>query len=201
MNLFSAGSLKRTAESTQPTQWTLPEIAGRLVEISGSRAMTSLTLAFGLVLEAQHRGEPVAWGMPSDSFFYPPDAAQRGVDLGALVVVRVPDILDVPRAGEKFLRSGSFGLVVLDIGISEISMPLQARLAGLARQHHTALVCLTEKENKELSLSSLVSLRVHAERARALEGGFTCMLKVLKDKRRGPTWAHVELCRGPTGLC
>jgi recombination protein RecA len=123
------------------------------------------------------------------------------VDLDALVVVRVSEVLAVPRAGEKLLRSGAFGLVVLDVSDADIPMPLQARLAGLARQHHTALICLTEKENRELSLSSLVSLRVHAERAQTLEGAFACTVKALKDKRRGPTWAHVEVCRGPAGLC
>jgi recombination protein RecA len=195
-------NLSRTLEeSPQLVQWSLTEIAGRLVEISSSGATASLTFAFALVLEAQQRGELVGWGMSGESFFYPPDAAQGGVDLDALMVVRVPEVPAVPRAGEKLLRSGAFGLVVLDIGATEIPTPLQARLSGLARQHHTALVCLTEKENRELSLSSLVSLRVHSERAQGLKGQFACMLKALKDKRRGPTWGHEEVCRGPAGLC
>lgn len=180
--------------------WTLTEVAGRLAEISASGAAASLTPAFSLVLEAQLEGEPVGWVTPSESFFYPPDAAQRGVDLDALVVIRVCDAEAVPRAGERFLRSGAFGLVVLDIGAAEIPTPHQARLAGLAHRHRTALVCLTEKQERDPSLGSLVSLRVHAERTRASEGLFACALKVLKDKRRGPTWAQVEVCRGPAGL-
>ncbi len=202
MKLFPVQSLRRAAiESPQSAQWSLTEIAGRFVEISGSGATASLIFAFGLVLEAQRRGELVGWSIPGESFFYPPDVAQGGVDLDALVVVRVPDVPAVSRSGEKLLRSGAFGLVVLDIGAAEIPTPLQARLSGLARQHHTALICLTEKKNRELSLSSLVSLRVHAERVRSVGGQFTCVLKALKDKRRGPTWAHVEVCRGPAGLC
>ena len=132
MNIFPAGSLKRVVvESDQPRHWTLTEINGRLLEISGSRVTASLTFAFGLVLEAQQRGELVGWSTPSENSFYPPDAAERGVDLDSLVVVRVPDLYAVPRAGEKLLRSGAFGLVVLDIGTVRIPMPLQARLAGL----------------------------------------------------------------------
>ena len=180
-----------------PKQWRLAEIARRLVEISGSGAAASLTLAFGLVLEAQRQGEPVGWITPSDSFFYPPDAAQGGVDLAALVIVRVPESRAVPRAGEKLLRSGAFGLVLLDIGAAEIPTPLQARLAALAQQHHAALVCLTEKESREPSLGSLVSLRVQARRVKTSEGQFECALKVLKDKRHGPTWSQTEVCYGP----
>ncbi len=199
MNLFPAGRVRRS-ESTQPARWHLSEIAGRLVEISGSGTTAALTLVFGLVLEAQEQGELVGWTTRDESSFYPPDAAQGGVDLDALVVVRVPDAEAVPRAGEKLLRSGAFGLVVLDIGIIEIPIPLQARLAALAQQHHTALVCLTEKESRAPSLGSLISLRVHVQRKQTSEGQFAWELKVLKDKRRGPTWTQAEVCYGPAGL-
>ncbi len=80
MDFFAAEKLARDAvESAQRTEWSLAEIAGRLVEISGSRAAASLTLAFGLVLDAQRQGEPVGWVTTSENFFYPPDAAQTGV--------------------------------------------------------------------------------------------------------------------------
>lgn len=199
MNFFSAQKLRQDIVTSSP--WSLSEIAGRLVEISGARATASLTLAASLVLEAQRQGELAGWATLSESFFYPPDAAARGIDLDSLVVIRVPDVGAIPRAGEKLLRSGAFGVVVLDIGSVRVSMPLQARLSGLARHHHTALVCLTEKESRELSLSSLVSLRVHARRAQISGGQFACALQVLKDKRRGPTWKHTEACSGPAGLC
>jgi recombination protein RecA len=161
--------------------------------------MASLTLAFGLVLEAQQLGEPVGWVMLSESSFYPPDVAQTGIDLAALVVVRVSHVENIPRAGERLVRSGAFGLVVLD-GTAEIPTPLQARLAGLALHRHTPLLCLTSKESKEPSLGSLISLRAHAQRTRTSGDQFVCQLKVLKDKRRGPTWSQAEVCRGPCGL-
>jgi len=185
----------------QPSRWTLAELAGRIVEISSSGASAALTIAFGLVWEAQKRGEPVGWVTSTESFFYPPDAAQSGTDLAALVVIRLLGAESVPRASEKLLRSGGFGLIVLDLGMADIPMPLQARLTGLAHRHHTALVCLTEKEQRAFSLGSLVSLRAHAEKKRASENRFACALRVLKDKRRGPTWNHEALYSGPPGLC
>jgi recombination protein RecA len=185
----------------QPSRWTLPEIAGRFVEISASAGSAALTLAFGLVREAQERGEPVGWVTSQESFFYPPDVARHGVDLAALAVIRVLDAASIPRAGEKLLRSGGFGLIVLDLETADIPMPLQSRLTGLAQHHHTGLVCLTEKQNKTFSLGSLVSLRAHTERKQIPNNSFVCRLRVLRDKRRGPTWSHEEICRGPAGLC
>lgn len=183
------------------TAWTLDEVAGRLVEISSSTASAALTLTFTLVREAQQRGEPVGWVTLADSFFYPPDAAQGGVDLAALVVVRLTHAESIARAGEKLLRSGGFGIIVLDLGTADIPMPLQTRLTGLAHRYHTALICLTEKSRAAFSLGSLVSLRAHAEKKRVEDNRFACALQVLKDKRRGPIWNHEELYTGPAGLC
>jgi len=183
------------------TPWCLDEVAGRLVEISASAASAALTIAFDLVREAQERGEPVGWVTAAESFFYPPDVAQSGTDLAALVVVRLDDIKSIARAGEKLLRSGGFGLVVLDLGAADIPMPLQTRLTGLAHRHHTALLCLTEKDSAAFSLGSLVSLRAHAEKKRAEDHRFACTLRVFKDKRRGPTWSYEDLYTGPAGLC
>ena len=187
--------------SVLSTPWTLDEVAGRLVEISSSTAAAALTLTFTLILEAQQRGEPVGWVTLADSFFYPPDAARGGADLAALVVVRLTHAASIARAGEKLLRSGSFGVVVLDLGAADVPMPLQTRLTGLAHRHHTALICLTEKDSGAFSLGSLVSLRAHAEKKRIEDNRFACALRVLKDKRRGPTWHYEELYTGPAGLC
>src|SRR3990172_6600648 len=194
--------LRWGAVGPSPTWWSLDEIAGRLVEMSGSGATATLTLSFGLVLQAQQQGEPTAWITPVESSFSPPDVAEGGVDLDALVVVRVPSVQAVPRAADRLVRSGGFGLVVLDLGAhAEIPIPLQARLAGLAQKHHTALLCLTEKPSQAPSLGSLISLRVQAHRTKSTKDQFTCELRVMKDKRRGPIWTHEEVCRGPAGLC
>lgn len=199
MDVSLAQKLQQNIVQSSP--WVFSEIAGRLVEISGAGTSAALTIAFGLVREAQQRGEPVGWVTSAASSFFPPDVARNGVDLAALVVIRLPGADGIARAGEKLLRSGGFGLVVLDLGAADIPMPLQTRLTGLAHHHHTALACLTEKERRGFSLGSLVSLRVHAEKKRVAENRFACALRVLKDKRRGPTWTYEEHYSGPAGLC
>ncbi len=199
MALFSAQSFQPAANFPNP--WTLREMAGRFVEISSSAAAASLTMVFALVREAQGQKELVGWVTSMKDFFYPPDVAQAGIDLTALAVIRLSRSENIPRAGEKLLRSGGFGVVVLDLGSGNIAMPLQSRLTALAHHHHTALICLTEKEQAMFSIGSLVSLRAHAVKRHAEKNRFACTLKVVKDKRRGPTWTHEVFCSGPAGLC
>lgn len=182
--------------------WRLEFFCGRLAEISGDPACATLTLAFRLVLEAQKKGEPVAWVSRKESVFFPPDVADIGVDLDALAVIWAEATRRAARAADHLVRSGAFGLVVLDVGRhGRIAAPMLARLAGLAKKHGTALLCLTEKDARRPSLGSLVSLRVEASREKNPEGRFRCEVRVLKDKRRGPGWTHVEVCHGPDGLC
>jgi recombination protein RecA len=185
-----------------PVAWRLDTFRGRLAEVSGIHACASLTLVFRLVLEAQRCAEPVVWISRCGSVFYPPDVAETGVDLGALAVVWAPGTRRAARAADHLLRSGGFGLVVLDVGADD-RMPSasQTRLAGLAKKHDAALLCITEKENRRPSLGSLVSLRAEAARTDRAGDRFRCEVRVLKDKRRGPGWTHVEVCHGPDGLC
>jgi hypothetical protein len=83
-----------------PQAWSYRACAGRLIELSGTRAAPLLTLAFALVLDAQRAGEPVAWVQRTGSTFFPPDAARNGVDLQSLVVVRLPDGAGDPARGQ-----------------------------------------------------------------------------------------------------
>ncbi|CAB1085029.1 hypothetical protein D1AOALGA4SA_12526 [Olavius algarvensis Delta 1 endosymbiont] len=182
--------------------WCLATFTGRLTELSGELSGASLSLVFGLVLEAQKQAEPVAWITSRDSTFFPPDAAERGIDLAALAVVRTGDLLETAKAAEHLLRSAAFGLLVLDLGTdTRMPLPVQARLAGQARHHETALVCLTVKPAKEPSLGSMVSLQAHARKVQQQGRIFRCRIEVLKDKHRGPGWSHMEVGRGPDGLC
>lgn len=106
---------RRGAEHVEAT-WSLATMRGRLVELSARGATATLTMAMELVVEAQTQHEPVAWLTLSTGTFYPPDVAECGVDLAALVVVRAPDATAAARATERILRSGAFGLVILDLG-------------------------------------------------------------------------------------
>ena len=153
-----------------PERWSLAALRGRLVELSARGAAATLTAAIEVVSEAQTQGEPVAWLTLTSSSFYPPDAAESGIDLAALVIVRAPDATTLARAAERLLRSGAFGLIVLDLGAqAELSMQIQGRLVTLAQTHDAAIVCLTEKPNDAASLGSLVSLRAEALRSTRAE--------------------------------
>ncbi|RMH39604.1 MAG: recombinase A [Deltaproteobacteria bacterium] len=189
------------AAPAERPRWRLAELSGRLVEIAGRGAATPLTAAIGLVVEAQRAGEPVAWVAAHAATFYPPDAADAGVDLAALPVVRVSGARAAARAADHLVRSGAFALVVVDLGArAAIPMAMQGRLVGLAQRHHAAIVCLTDTPADAPSLGSMVSLRAVALRQPAGRGRFRCKLAVVKDKRRGPGWSHAEVVRGPAGL-
>ena len=204
--LPAAGSrhdLRHTLDSSENCPaWCLGTFAGRLLELSGKPAGAALSLAFRLVLEAQQLAEPVAWITGRKSTFFPPDAADRGIDLAALAVISARDILAGARAAEHLLRSSAFGLLVWDLGRdARLPMHALARLAGQARLHETALLFLTEKPKSGASLGSLVSLRAHTRGIQRHGPRFRCQARILKDKRRGPGWSHVEVCSGPDGLC
>lgn len=184
------------------TTWDLQEMSGRLIEISGHRAGAQLTVAFGLVLDAQQRGEIAAWLTMSQSSFFPPDVAEFGVELAALPVIRATDVRKMARATAELLRSGAFTLVVLDLvdsgvatAVDSLPAALLTNLAGLAQKHDAVVIFLTDKPAESASISSLVSLR-----AQANHKGLACEVEILKDKRRGPGRRHTEVCRGPAGL-
>jgi recombination protein RecA len=176
------------------------------VELSGSGSSARLTAAFGLVLDAQCRHEWVAWVALRHSSFFAPDAADGGVDLDALIVVRVADAAQATRAADELLRANTFGAIVIDLGspdpaktghyVQAVPLPLLTRVAGLAQKYDTAVVFLTEKTDDTPSLSSLVSLRANAHSER-----WNVRLNILKDKRRGPGASYVEVCRGSAGVC
>jgi recombination protein RecA len=190
-------------ETERDAAWGLAALRGRLVELSARGATATLTTAIEIVAEAQMQAEPVAWLSLGNGTFYPPDVADSGVDLAALVVIRASDATAVARAAERCLRSGAFGLVVLDFGALEqgadLSMQIQGRLVTLAQTHDAAVVCLTHKSDETASLGSLVSLRAEALRVRE-RADFAVTVRVLKDKRRGPGFTQTLRRRGPAGL-
>jgi recombination protein RecA len=161
-------------------------------------------MAFDLVVEAQLEGEPSCWITTLDSCFFPPDAARSGVDLAALAVIRTRDGHAAARAADKIVRSGAFGLVVIDLWDAGpkafVPSPLQSRLLALVGKHGAALLFLTCKQDDAPSIGPLISLRARATRTRTAEGRFVCDVEGLKDKRRGPGWAHCEVRHGPSGL-
>lgn len=193
-----------------------------MVELCGPSSTGRASLAVSLVMRAQAAGEPVAWVQPEGGPLYPPDLAEAGVDLGAVIVVHVPTGAgrgavgtELVRATEMLLRSGGFGLVVLDLTWQRPSGPparWQGRLAGQLRQHSATLVLLSDGDAEGPSLGPMVGLRVAPQRRRRVvqaqqrsppgadRAGYEVVAEVLRDKvGLGQAIASVEF-RAPAGL-
>jgi recombination protein RecA len=183
-----------------PPRWCLAELAGRLVELAGWRSSAVFSSALTLVLDAQRCGETAVWVGPRSRSFFPPDAQRAGVDLAALPVVRVSLAREISFAADVLARSGAFGLIVLDVGRSNVPMGVLSRLAGLARTHEAAIVLLSEKPPDRPSLGSVVSFRADSSFARESDGSFVHELAVARDRVRATSWREIEVRRGPPGL-
>jgi recombination protein RecA len=180
----------------------LNTLRGRLVELSSSRPTTCLSLSCTLLLEAQKHYAHSVWISVTRDSFFPPDLAANGIDLSALPVVWAPDLRAAVRAADQLLRTGAFGLIVIDLyRNARLPAPLQARLARLALHHGCAVCFLTIKPEAAPSLGSMISLFARVSRSRTAAGRFRLGLRIVKDKRRAPVWKHVEQIDGPPGLC
>ncbi len=130
----------------QAPAWSWAELSGRLCELGPGREPAVLSAAAALVRDAQRRGEPAAWVTVGADLVYPPDLAAGGIDLARLPVVRAADCATAGRAADLLLRSGAYGLVVLDLMAggprATLAAPLQSRLSQLARRHDAAVLCL-----------------------------------------------------------
>lgn len=188
-----------------PRSWGRALFAGRLAEVAGSGASASLTWTLALIRQTQADGEPAAWVTTEESAFFPPDVQNNGVDLAALPVVRVPDRKAAGRAADKLVRSGGFGLVVVDLvaaadSSEALPRPLQKRLLKHADRHEMGVVFVTDKSPEAPSIGSFVSLRLQTERTRHGANQFACRVEGVADNRGGPGWSDEEVFGGPPGL-
>ncbi len=191
--LTSAGRLQRHHEP-EP-RWDLPTLEGRLVELGGRGALTLAAALVREVQKAREpvawvdsdgrtKGKP-RFGAPPRWLaelvrpgswqpqtwerlrgqVHPPDLATWGIDLAGLVFIRLSDRWARLDAVETLLRSGAFGLIVVELGRQRgLGLAIQSRLAGLAAKHATAVLCLRDDAGGRSSLGPLLSLRACAER-------------------------------------
>ena len=167
-----------------PAAWSGAALGGCLAELSGAGAAPSLTLAFGLVGQVQRQDEPVAWITRAGSTFFPPDAAEGGVDLAALPVIRLDGVRQRLRAADQLARSGAFGLIVIDLG-DRLDLPLavQTRLAEQALAHGTLILCLTAKTERQPSLGR--SSRFAARRGASVTGRIASPARCTRSRTSG----------------
>ncbi len=165
-----------------------------------------MSTAVSLVIHAQATQEPVAWVQSADGSLYPPDLATAGVDLDALVTIHVPRFAGpaaLVRAAEWLLRSGAFGLVVIDLndGLPPgASTRWQGRLQALVRKYNTRLCLLTHSSTQDPSSGPLISVRIAVTRHRNNDGSFSLHPNVLKDKVGLYAQPATTISQPPAGL-
>jgi recombination protein RecA len=177
----------------QSVDWNLTALSGILSEVSGSDDSATLTLVAQLVLDCQKTNQPAAWITTTDSAFYPPDFAATGIDLNALTVVRLKARHAAFIAAEHLLRSGAFGLIVIDRG-SDAIIPaaFQRRLQILARHHSIAVICLTDKEADAGSAGAMISAHAVSHRRQSTDGTVCeAVFKKIKGGQPGKKWSLV----------
>ncbi|MBN1655371.1 MAG: hypothetical protein JXA30_16515 [Deltaproteobacteria bacterium] len=188
---------------------------GRLVELSGQGDSARFTTAVSIVVQAQREGETAAWVQLRGGSLFPPDLDESGVDLDSLVVVHIAPqagLYAIARAAELLLRSGGFGLVVLDFsgpitrGVENFCSSVwgqtawQGRLLALAHEHQSRVVCLTDTPLGSASLGPLIGLRIESRRVREAHGSFSLDHLILKNKVGLRLQPAPEHRRAPWGL-
>lgn len=194
-----ASSLLRSSESTE-LRFSLQAVRGRLCELRDTSASAALSALVQLVWQAQCAGEPAAWIHGGTAGLHVSDLLQVGVDPAALVIVRLWKETDALRAAERLLRSGAFGVVVLDLRhTNAFGAPEAGRMAKLAETYQTAVVVLSAQP-LSVAAGSLVSLRLTVHRKRLPDGRFQRTFEILRDKQYGQQSLQHDEVEGPDGL-
>jgi recombination protein RecA len=199
----SAQVLKLPSLRAVPLAEQLP--AGRLIEIAAATGGAQMTVAIACLRQAQLHGETAAWVQPAHGALYPPDLAASGIDLDALLVVNVPHRagpFGAVKAAELLLRSGGFGLLVLDVreAAPVRDAAWQGRLLGVAREHDSRLLLLSDGATRAGSLGPLVSVCIEPHRRRVQRGVFAIEHRIRKDKSGVLCALAEDHYRGPHGL-
>jgi len=135
---------------------------GRLTEITGAPGSGRTTIARQLVASTLQAGWWVAY-VDAARTLAPRDWAALGAHDG-LWVVRPDDPARGAWCADVLLRSGAFGLVVLD-GAPTLSRPVAVRLVRLARASDAAFVLLAP-DGQHAGVAGALQLRVQRVRAK-----------------------------------
>ncbi len=201
-NVFRASSLLEPSSSdAKPLE--LSRFQGQISELSAERGQAYINLVFDLIVEAQSRREPVAWIGDRPSIFYGPDARHRTIDWQAVALISLVSARDRARAADQLLRSGAFGLVIIDLAgatAPHIGDPLMHRLAQWSRRHTTATLFINDVTAESKALSPLLQRRVCARWSDVDAERLIATYTITKDKRQAPGAQIEEVYHGPMGL-
>jgi recombination protein RecA len=179
--------------------WRFENLVGILSEVSEETACGALSFVTEVILDAQGRKELVAWVAGESSTWYPPDLANRGVDLAAVAVIRAGGQEESLTAAEWLVRSGAWGLVIVDAdGEWKVSDSSLGRIQKLAERCQCAVVFLTRKAPGVPSLGSRISLRGCVSRNGPEQ--FHISIMTARDKRSNSSSRQGRQYHGPTGM-
>jgi recombination protein RecA len=136
---------------------------GRLTEITGTPGSGRTTFARQLVAATLQAGWWVAY-VDAARTLAARDWAALGAPDDSLWVVRPEDPNRGAWCADVLLRSGAFGLVILD-GAPALSRPVAVRLGRLARASDAAFVLLTP-DGQHAGVAGALQLRVQRVRAK-----------------------------------
>jgi hypothetical protein len=192
---------KLARESVSEIRWDLEMLRGRVVEISGRQSAGKTSTALELIEQSHLQSRPAAWiSIGDEQCFFPPDVAERAIDLESLPVICVDTISQAQVAADELVKSGGIDCVVVENMDNEsVSTGLMKRLVQNAERHNAAVAFLTEKPRRWSRISPIASLRVDISTVRT-EDGFLTQLDPLVDKRHGPSWELEKTYDGPPGL-
>ena len=131
---------------------------GRLTELLGARGSGKTTLLRSLVEHTARQGVWVAY-VDARRTLAPRDWAHLGTASHGVTMVRPKIVTAGAWCADVLLRSGAFGLVILD-GAPVLARRVAVRLTRLARDADAALVVAAEDERGGTSLGGALRLRV-----------------------------------------
>lgn len=179
--------------------WSYESLLGVLAEVSEETPSGAVSFVTEIIIEAQRRREPVAWVSGTQSIFFPPDMAARGVELSAVAVIRAGGETDSLTAAEWLAGSGAFGLLVVDAeGEWNVSDASLGRVQKLAERNQCAVLFLTRKRRNDPSLGSRISVRGFVARSGAAP--FVTDICTVKDKRSNTSTRQRRQYNGPPGM-
>ncbi|TFH05427.1 MAG: recombinase A [Spirochaetales bacterium] len=208
IDLRNLGGAESSTGVVDQGRWSRKALSGYLTELVGGPTSANLTMTGRLILLAQNAGEFVAWVATHRDVFFPPDLAALGVDLATLPVIWADEPHGngriagrASRVAERLLRSGAFGLVIIDLAKNlTLNAAAQGRLLRLA-EHNDAQVLILRRKREDGNYSgSLVTVRAESTRKQIGPGRFRCTIMNTKDKREGPGWTTSEEFDGPPGM-
>ncbi len=198
--IVPASRLVTSAETGRSGAFSFDALRGRLIEIPLDVGTPAFSVVSLLLREAQAQSEPAAWVTSGTSIFYPPDFEVNGVNVTHLPVVWSGSRECALRSTEHLLRSGAFGLVVVDLdGRGEVRTSRLGAINRLA-EFERALVVFLTVAGKESELGSLISARFIVDIVRKKPNRFVCRIRAVKDRRAPDGWVEERIFRGADGL-